>query len=175
MTLVGALLVGCMVLVVGCSGVGSEAPKQEKMRAQTEVHKEGQEHTEATSEATRDQQELHGGPAYDHLRGGVGKDILHGGASGDFLDGGAGDDVIYGGDDNDMIFGVEGEDVLYGGDGNDYLDGREKGPKNTQRDELYCGAGRDKAIADNKIDSVSSSCEVKVDPPNKGGRVVRVD
>ncbi len=76
---------------------------------------------------------------------------------------------------SDLIFGVQGEDVLYGGDGNDYLDGREKGPKNTQRDELYCGAGRDKAIADNKIDSVSSSCEVKVDPPNKGGRVVRVD
>jgi Ca2+-binding RTX toxin-like protein len=168
-----AFVIGCaFLLVVGCAGTRSEAPKKQ---AHTEVTKEGHEHTEATSAATRDQQELNGGPAYDHLKGGVGKDILHGGASGDFLDGGAGDDVIYGDDDNDMIFGVEGEDVLYGGDGNDYLDGREKGPKNTQRDELYCGAGRDKAIADNKIDSVSSSCEVKVDPPNKGGRVVRVD
>jgi Ca2+-binding RTX toxin-like protein len=65
------------------------------------------------------------------------------------------------------------EDVVYGGDGNDYLDGRDEGPKDTQRDELYCGAGRDKAIA-GKYNSVSSSCEEKVNPP-KGGGWVRVD
>jgi hypothetical protein len=168
--LVRTFLVGCAVLLaIGCEGVRSEAP-QEEQQSHAESTKEGQEHTEATSEATREQQELYGGPGYDFLRGGVGKDILHGVAGSDELVGGAGDDIIYGGDGDDMIFAVEGEDVLYGGDGNDYLDGRDAGPKDTQRDELFCGAGRDKAIAD-KLDSVSSSCEVREDPPTGGGRV----
>jgi Ca2+-binding RTX toxin-like protein len=77
----------------------------------------------------------------------------------DFLEGGAGDDVIYGGDGSDTIFAVEGEDVLYGGEGNDYLDGRDEGGlKDKQRDEIFCGAGRDKAVA-GKLDYVDSSCE----------------
>jgi Ca2+-binding RTX toxin-like protein len=57
-----------------------------------------------------------------------------------------------------LLFGVEGEDVLYGGDGDDYLDGRDRGVKDNQRDELYCGAGRDQYIAGSR-DYVSSSCE----------------
>jgi len=160
--IIGTFLIGCAVLllVVSCAGTRSEAPKE-------------QGHAEATSEVTSEQQELYGGPAYDRLRGGIGNDILHGGASGDFLEGGAGDDVIYGDDGADMIFGLEGEDVLYGGEGNDYLDGRDEGPKDTQPDEIYCGAGRDIAVA-GKYDSVSGSCEVK-DAPPKPGKPVRVD
>ena len=144
-----AFLVGCAVcLMAGASGVQAEASQQNK-----------QKHTEATSEATREQQELYGGPRYDRLRGGVGKDVLHGAGGMDFLEGGAGDDVIYGGDGSDTIFAVEGEDVIYGGDGNDYLDGRDEGGlKDKQRDEIFCGAGRDKAVA-GKLDYVDSSCE----------------
>ena len=44
--------------------------------------------------------------------------------------------------------------VFYGGDGNDVLDSHD----DAQRDKLYCGAGRDKYVAD-KIDFVSKSCE----------------
>jgi Ca2+-binding RTX toxin-like protein len=147
--LVVAFLIGCaVVLMAGASEVLAEASQQNK-----------QKHTEATSEATREQQELYGGPRYDRLRGGVGKDVLHGAGGDDFLEGGAGDDVIYGGDGSDTIFAVEGEDVLYGGEGNDYLDGRDEGGlKDKQRDEIFCGAGRDKAIA-GKLDYVDSSCE----------------
>lgn len=140
-----AFLIGCaIVLMAGASEALAEASQQNK-----------QEHTEATSE----QQELYGGPRYDRLRGGVGKDVLHGAGGMDFLEGGAGDDVIYGGDGSDTIFAVEGEDVLYGGEGNDYLDGRDEGGlKDRQRDEIFCGAGKDKAIA-GKLDYVDSSCE----------------
>ena len=90
------LLIGCAGLLVagGCAGVRSEAP-QEEQQPNTKSTKEGQEHTEATSEATREQQELYGGPGYDRLRGGVGKDILHGVGGMDELLGGAGDDVIW--------------------------------------------------------------------------------
>jgi Ca2+-binding RTX toxin-like protein len=55
--------------------------------------------------------------------------------------------------------GDSGEDVLYGWHGNDILyalDG--------QRDELYCGEGRDEYVAD-KIDYVDSSCEIAVKVP----------
>jgi hypothetical protein len=44
------------------------------------------------------------------------------------------------------------------GKGNDYLDGRDEGVNEGQRDKLYCGAGRDRYLADT-IDYVSSSCE----------------
>jgi Ca2+-binding RTX toxin-like protein len=174
MAVVRAFLIGCAVLlVVGCAGVRSEAPKEQEHR-HAEPTEKGQEHTEATSEAPSEQQELYGGPAYDRLRGGIGNDILHGLGGDDFLEGGAGDDVIHGGAGSDHIFAVEGEDVLYGGEGNDYLDGRDEGElKDKQRDEIFCGAGRDRAIA-GKLDSVSSSCEVKVDPP-KGNKPVRFD
>jgi hypothetical protein len=198
-----------LLLVVGCAGTRSEAPKE-------------QPHTEATKEQAEEDRcagtryinwlsaryttndvpgcpkggllsgtdkadylagkkgddEIHGlgspGSQFDELHGGLGSDVIYGGPGRwDSLEGGMGDDVLYGGDGRDDVSGVTGEDVLYGGDGNDYLDGKDEGPKDTQRDELYCGAGRDKAIA-GKLDSVSSSCEVKVPPPPKG-KPVRVD
>ncbi len=118
--------------------------------------------------------EIRGLGGSDEIHGGLGSDVIYAGpGSWDFLYGGQDDDVLYGSDGRDDISGVTGEDVLYGGDGNDNLDGRDEGPKDTQRDELYCGAGRDKAVA-GKLDSVASSCEVTVAPP-KGSGWVRVD
>jgi Ca2+-binding RTX toxin-like protein len=86
------------------------------------------------------------------------KNVLHGGPGDDTISGGSAHDRIVGGKGSDAIYGGSGEDVLNGGDGNDELDGRDVGPKDTQRDKLYCGAGRDKYFAD-KNDYVDSSCE----------------
>ncbi len=130
--------------------------------------------------------EVHGLGAADELWGGFGKDVMYGGSGDDFLtgstvdevghdkskdvlhggpgidsvNGGWGDDVLYGGDGDDVnrVYGDKGEDVLYGGDGNDFLDGTLDGG---DRDELYCGKGKDEYAAD-KNDHVSSSCETKV-------------
>ena len=103
--------------------------------------------------------EIRGLGALDFIDGGLGSDIIYGGPGGDFLGGEEGDDVLYGGDGGDtLLHGGEGEDVLYGGDGNDYLEGRDVRVKDTQRDELYCGAGRDRYNA-GRLDHVSSSCE----------------
>jgi len=88
------------------------------------------------------------------------KAVLHGGPGRDQMIGEEGDDVLYGGDGDDSpLVGGKGEDVLYGEDGNDFIDASGDG----QRDKLYCGEGKDEYAAD-KIDYVSSSCEVKVTP-----------
>jgi Ca2+-binding RTX toxin-like protein len=96
------------------------------------------------------------------LHGGLGKDSLE-----DF-DGG--DDVLYGGDGDDgYLTGGKGEDIIYGGDGDDLIDGATVDITGVrvrkQRDELYCGEGEDHYIAD-KLDYVSSSCEVEDHPPS---------
>ena len=83
------------------------------------------------------------------------KNTLYGGAGRDFLSGAEGDEVLYGGDD-EMLWGGGGEDVLYGGDSNDHFDTT----SDRQRDELYCGEGKDDYFADS-LDYVSRSCEVK--------------
>ena len=205
--MVRAFVIGCafLLIVVGCAGTRSEAPKEQ---AHTEVTKEKAEEDRCAGTryinwlggryttndvpgcprggllsgtdrgdylaAKKGDDEIRGLGGSDEIHGGLGSDVIYAGpGSWDFLDGGQDDDVLYGSDGRDDISGVTGEDVLYGGDGNDYLDGRDEGPKDTQRDELYCGAGRDKAIA-GKLDSVASSCEVKVAPP-KGSGWVRVD
>ena len=110
---------------------------------------------------------MYGGPGDDFLTGSTvneaghdkSKDVLHGGSGRDSVNGFGGDDVLYGGDDDvNRVHGGKGEDVLYGGDGNDFLDGTLDGG---DRDELYCGKGKDEYAADNN-DHVSSSCEKKV-------------
>jgi hypothetical protein len=53
--------------------------------------------------------------------------------------------------------GGAGEDVICGGNGNDGLDGSHDGG---DRDELYCGKGKDRYAAD-KNDYVDGSCEKK--------------
>jgi hypothetical protein len=106
--------------------------------------------------------EIHGLGDPDTIDGGGGNDVIYGGPGGDeSLSGDDGDDVIYGGDGDDFLGGGAGEDVLYGGDGNDALNGTDEGLKDTQRDELYCGPGKDVYDA-GKLDYVDSSCEKKV-------------
>jgi RTX calcium-binding nonapeptide repeat (4 copies) len=109
--------------------------------------------------------EIRGLGAADEIHGGYGTDVIYGGPGGDFLVSGVvnsrdrSKSVLYGGDGGDHLFGAEGEDVLYGGAGNDWLDGRDRrGVKDTHRDELYCGEGRDHYFA-GRLDYVSSSCE----------------
>jgi Ca2+-binding RTX toxin-like protein len=118
---------------------------------------------------------IYGGPGDDALHGGIqlefepftdsSKNVLYGESGRDELIGETGDDVLYGGPGDDKwLRGAGGEDVLYGGDGRDFLDGaldvRGEGVKDTQRDRLYCGKGKDQYDAD-KNDYVSSTCEVK--------------
>ena len=123
--------------------------------------------------------EIRGLGAADGISGGVGKDIIYGGPGDDVpLGGRDGDDVIYGGPGNDSeVMGDKGDDVIYGGDGDDdWLDGTwgkdviyggdgndsivESVPDG-QPDKLYCGKGKDRYYAAEKIDHVDSSCEKK--------------
>jgi hypothetical protein len=117
----------------------------------------------------------------DDIMGGDGNDVLYGGAEGDGVGGYDGDDVIYGGPGNDgrsvILGGHGGDDVIYGGPGDDAnlegFGGKDViygGPGDDteldvdgdgQRDELYCGEGRDTYYAE-KIDYVASDCEVKL-------------
>jgi hypothetical protein len=105
---------------------------------------------------------IYGGPGDDPLLvGDDGDDVIHGGAGDDGeIDGAKGDDVIYGGGGDDGLDGARGKDVIYGGDGNDSLStAGDRG----QRDELYCGKGKDEYNADEN-DFVGSSCEEKYRP-----------
>jgi hypothetical protein len=113
---------------------------------------------------------FHGHGHYFRFESGIkdlSKNVLYGGPGDDTISGGSAHDRLVGGKGSDAIYGGSGEDVLYGGDGNDELDGRDVGPKDTQRDKLYCGAGRDKYFAD-PTDYVDSSCETASAPPNRG-------
>jgi hypothetical protein len=102
--------------------------------------------------------EIRGLGARDVIFGGDGNDVIYAGPGDDSpLSGENGDDVIYGGSgDEGEILGDDGADVIYGGDGNDTFTSFRDG----QRDELYCGKGKDYYLADKK-DFVSSSCEKK--------------
>jgi len=97
----------------------------------------------------------------DKLAAQEGDDEVRGLGGSDDLEGGPGSDTLYGSDGGDFLETLdpflegEGEDVLYGGDGSDQLDARDG-----QRDEIYCGEGRDVISAD-KDDYVDSSCEKK--------------
>jgi uncharacterized protein YceK len=143
---------GCAVLlmVVGCAGVRSQAPQEEK-----------QGHAEATTEEARcdgtrtikpwgkvlTTNDLPGCPKggllsgtneKDTLYGGEGEDEIHGLGGEDGLFGGVGKDVMYGGAGSDGSHGDEGDDVIYGGDGNESWLGGGAG-----EDVLYGGKGND--------------------------------
>jgi Ca2+-binding RTX toxin-like protein len=112
---------------------------------------------------------LYGGSQRDGVGGYDGDDVIYGGSGNDgrsvIVAGHGGDDVIYGGPGADgNLVGFGGKDVIYGGPGNDTkLDVASAGEfgNDGQRDELYCGEGRDTYYAE-KIDYVASSCEVKL-------------
>jgi hypothetical protein len=166
---VGVLLIGCAVLlVVGCAGVGSEAPQKEQ--GHTKGTKQEQEHTEATKneqtrspEATASEEARCEGTQTFKTQGFtfITNDLpgcpeggpLSGTDKPDKLDGKDGDDQIRGLGAGDFILGGAGNDVIYGGDGNDQI-----GAVDGQRDKLYCGKGKDEYNAE-KIDYVDSSCE----------------
>jgi hemolysin type calcium-binding protein len=192
---VGTFLVGCaLVVMAGCAGVRSGGSQDEE-QGHTEATKEQTRSPEATASdearcaGTRIFVEygvswvtndvagcpngglLSGTDKPDKLDGGDGDDEVRGLGGEDWIDErGAGSDVLYGGDGPDALYGANGEDVLYGGDGNDTLDGRDEGHpvKDAQRDELYCGEGRDRYLAD-ELDYVSRSCEVKTRPQGRMG------
>src|SRR5215207_11549391 len=158
--LVLAFLIGCAVfLMAGASGVQAQDSKKEEARC---------EGTRTIKHGTRVTNDLPGcpkgglllgtegsdaPPARPRLDGGDGDDTIRGLGGSDDISHGSGDDVVYGGDGNDSVGPDLGKDVIYGGDGNDKLDSGDDGG-----DKLYCGAGRDKYIAD-KNDYVDSSCE----------------
>ena len=99
----------------------------------------------------------------DRIKGGGGDDLLVGGPGDDRLSGGQGDDSMKGGAGNDTASGGPGEDVMRGGRGADLLKGADS---QLGRDELQCGPGEDRAVAD-LADVVAGSCDevVRPDPP----------
>jgi Ca2+-binding RTX toxin-like protein len=78
--------------------------------------------------------------------GGRGNDVITGGRLGDIiLSGGAGADRIAGERGSDRIEGGRGRDLLLGGRGRDVILARD-----SSRDMVRCGAGRDRVRADRK-------------------------
>jgi hypothetical protein len=99
------------------------------------------------------------------LDGGDGADTLLGGPGNDLLLGGTGDDYAAGGAGNDRIDGGAGRDTLDAGAGDDRLVARD-----TQADELLCGAGRD-SVQSEVVDTLERACErVDYGPAGRVGR-----
>ena len=80
----------------------------------------------------------------DFVMGMGGNDTLNGGNNSDRLNGNWGNDTLVGGGNSDLLLGRVGNDTLNAVD--------------SQKDTLFCGLGRDRAIAD-AIDIVASDCE----------------
>lgn len=79
---------------------------------------------------------------HDRVWLGAGDDFANGYTGVDRVYGGLGDDWIRGGLDDDFIYGGDGEDYLLGLDDGDYIDG------GTGADDVFCGTGKDTAVAD---------------------------
>jgi hypothetical protein len=79
------------------------------------------------------------------LEGGLGSDVIIGSRYGDLLEGGGGNDRVSGRAGADSIDGGRGKDRLSGGAGVDSIDSRD-----SQRDIVSCGTGRDRAKADRR-------------------------
>jgi hypothetical protein len=153
------LLIGCAVLlVVGCAGVGSEAPQKEQ--GHTKATKQEQEHTEATKEQTRspkatasEEARCEGTQPIDRYGDWVTNNVpscpkgglLSGTDKPDELDGLGGDDEIRGLGAKDDLIGGFGSDVIYGGPGNDFLkeDAYVVRDPAKSKDVLYGGPGND--------------------------------
>jgi hypothetical protein len=148
---VRAFLIGCAVLlVVGCAGVRSEAPKEEQ------GHTEGTEKEQARSpEPTVSEEATCGETRTSELYGEsfVTNDVygcptngglLSGTDGPDNLDGRDGEDEIRGLGANDDLIGGSGSDVIYGGPGNDFLKGNTYvGGAVSSKDVLHGGPGSD--------------------------------
>jgi hypothetical protein len=79
------------------------------------------------------------------LEGGEGNDVLTGGRGADNLLGSTGRDRLDGGGGADLIDAGPGRDLIFGGSGRDRIISRD-----SWRDRLRCGAGRDHAEADRR-------------------------
>src|SRR5215218_9268244 len=169
MAVVGAFVIGCAVLllVVGCAGVRSEAPKEEEQgnteATKEQVHSGGATSEEARCGRTRTIDMLEGvGIADSSIQPGdpeaiyVTNDmadcpnggLLSGTDKPDRLAGEDGEDEVRGLGGSDHLSGGRGSDVVYGGAGNDELDGGgwHSGLANyidTSKNVLYGGPGRD--------------------------------
>jgi hypothetical protein len=176
---VRAFLIGCaFLLVVGCAGTSSEAPKEKEQGSSPQATASEEEARCQGTSTTKDPRGgqypckrcfttndipgcpkgglLLGTDKRDKLNGNDGDDVIRGLDGKDDLLGGSGDDVIYAGPATDSVYADDpGNDVIYGGDGNDFL-----WSKDGQRDKIYGGKGKDMCTFD-KLDYVDSSCEQK--------------
>jgi Ca2+-binding RTX toxin-like protein len=86
------------------------------------------------------------------LEGGAGDDVLIGGRRGDFLLGGDGNDRLRGVRGGDLIAAGRGRDLIFGGPGRDSINSGAHlpglVPRDSARDRIRCGAGRDRVTAD---------------------------
>lgn len=104
----------------------------------------------------------------DTLVGTAGKDRLLGYGGNDWLRALAGHDVLDGGPGTDILSGGPGNDIVFARDG--------------ARDRIYCGAGKDRVVAD-ALDRAQNDCETVLrpdeeepkPPPPSGVKVVDVD
>ena len=101
-------------------------------------------------------------PAPSDTGGGGSGRIIRGTPRNDVLVGGPGNDQIYGEGGNDRIVGNGGNDILVGGPGQDVVDA---GAGNDSvsvadgaRDRVDCGGGRDSAVSDRQLDTLTG-CE----------------
>ncbi|MDQ2621787.1 MAG: hypothetical protein M3Y45_01980 [Actinomycetota bacterium] len=88
---------------------------------------------------------LFGSDGADLLTGNGSENLLIGGGGADRLLGRGGPDEIQGGRGADVLDGGRGPDLLVGGSGPDRFKSRD-----SRRDELRCGAGVDRVVADRK-------------------------
>jgi Ca2+-binding RTX toxin-like protein len=88
------------------------------------------------------------------LDGGAGDDVLTGGRQGDNLVGAAGNDRLRGAGGGDLIAAGRGRDLILGGPGRDRINSGAAVPslpsRDSQRDNVRCGAGRDRVRAERK-------------------------
>jgi hypothetical protein len=162
MAVVGAFLTGCavlLVMLVGCAGVRSEAPKEQE-HGQGRSPEATASEEEARCEGTRSL-EGRSVPAQPNPRGPYLTNDVPGCPNGGLLSGTDGKDKLYGGDGGDEVrglgatdevYGGLGEDVLYGGPGDDTVWGSTIAVVEAGRDKsddvLHGGPGNDMMIDD---------------------------
>jgi Ca2+-binding RTX toxin-like protein len=96
------------------------------------------------------------------LAGGMGNDVLSGGRLSDHLDGGAGNDRVAAAGGSDLVRGGRGGDLILAGPGGDIINSRD-----SHRDRVRCGAGRDRVRADRR--DRLRGCEVIRRPTEDAG------